>query len=70
MIGAFGIVRVGGIHLLIYARRTGGGRLSQDRFEHAPDVFRQNTLARRVRMNLVRLVQLGLSTDPFQQLKD
>jgi hypothetical protein len=49
----FGIMRVGRIHLLIYVRRRGRGRLSQQGLEDALDILRQDALAGGVRMNAV-----------------
>lgn len=47
-----------------------GKLLLQNRLQHTPDIFRQDALARRVRMDAIGQVQLGVATDPFQQIRD
>jgi hypothetical protein len=70
VIGPVGIMWVGWVHRLIYARRSGGGRFLEKRFENSPDIFGEDTLPRGVRMDAVPLIEFGIAADAFQEVGD
>jgi hypothetical protein len=55
------------IHQLLNAGRCPDGRnFSRNWLENSPDSFRQNLLAGGVRMDMVGLIQIGITTDAFE----
>src|SRR4051794_38836774 len=70
VICVFRIMWVGGVHLLVYARRVSRGRLRQYWLEDAPDILCQDTLTSSIRMDPIPLVERRISADAFEQKRD